>query len=74
MLRLTVISSRNLCGFYSKVTTIRERRLFNLGTEDEEIHCLKEGGVAADARESIWRDTATLATAMDTEFNPFTDV
>ena len=23
------------------------------GTEDEEIHCLKEGGVAADARESI---------------------
>ena len=22
-------------------------------TEDEEIHCLKEGGVAADARESI---------------------
>ena len=31
------------------------------GTEDEEIHCLKEGGVAADARESIGRDTTTLA-------------
>ena len=26
-----------------------------------------KGGVASDARESIWRDTATLATAMDTE-------
>jgi len=24
-----------------------------LGTEDKEIHCLKEGGVAADAREAI---------------------
>ena len=33
-----------------------------LETEDEEIHCLKEGGVAADARESTPRDTATLAT------------
>ena len=46
-------------------------------TEDEEIHCLKEGGVAADARESIRRDTATLATAMDTELeesDPFADV
>ena len=31
------------------------------------IHCLKEGGVAADTRESIRRDTAMLATAMDTE-------
>ena len=36
-------------------------------TEDEEIHCLKEGGVAADARESIRRDTATFATATDTK-------
>ena len=40
--------------------------------EDEEIHCLKEGGVAADAGESIRRDTAT-----DTELkesDPFADV
>ena len=47
------------------------------GTEDEEIHCLKEDGVAADARESIRRDTATLATATDTELeesDPFADV
>ena len=47
------------------------------GTEVEEIHCLKEGGVAADARESIQRDTATLTTAMDTELvesDPFADV
>ena len=47
------------------------------GTEDEEIHCLKEGGVAADARESIWRDTTTLATATDSELeesDPFADV
>ena len=46
--------------------------------EDKEIHCLKEGGVAADARESIRRDTATLAsTATDTELeesDPFADV
>jgi len=48
-----------------------------LGMEDEEIHCIKEGGVAADARESIQRDMATLATATDTkleESDPFTDV
>ena len=38
-----------------------------LGTEDEEIHCLKQSGVAADTRESIGRDTATLATVTDTE-------
>ena len=47
-----------------------------LGTEDEEIHCLKEGGVAADARESIQRDTATLASVTDTELeesDPFVD-
>ena len=35
------------------------------GTEDGEIHCLKEGGVAADARKTIERDTAALATATD---------
>jgi len=41
--------------------------IIKLGTEDEETHCLKEGGEAADGRESIRRDTAMLATAMDTE-------
>ena len=47
------------------------------GTENGEIHCLKEGGVAADARESIWSDTTALATAMDSELDesdPFKDV
>jgi len=42
-------------GYYSRALFIKLR------TEDEEIHCLKQGGVAADARESIRRDTATLA-------------
>ena len=48
-----------------------------LGMEDEEIHFLKEGGVAADARESTRRDTAMLATVTDTELKesgPFADV
>ena len=47
------------------------------GTEDKEIHRLKRGGVAADTRESIRRDTTMLATAMDTELeesDPFADV
>ena len=48
-----------------------------IGWNDEEIHCLKEGGVAADTRESIRRDTTTLATATDTELeesDPFTGI
>ena len=46
------------------------------GTEDGEIHCLKEGGVAADARKTIERDTAALATATELleESDPFADV
>jgi len=47
------------------------------GTEDKEIHRLKRGGVAADTRESIRRDTTTLATATDAELeesDPFADV
>ena len=46
-------------------------------SEDGEIHCLKEDGVAADTRESIWRDTTALATATDSELDesdPFKDV
>jgi len=44
---------------------------------ENEIPCPKEGGVAADARESIRRDTATLAPVMDTkleESHPLADV
>jgi len=48
-------------NYYSRAVFIK------LGTEDEEIHCLKQGGVAADARESIRRDTATLAFVTDTK-------
>lgn len=33
--------------------------------EDEEIHFLKEGGMATDTRKSIQRVIATLATATD---------
>jgi len=65
---LLFISSRNFVqllfesGYYLRAVLIK------LGTEDEEIHCLKQGGVAADTRESIQRDTAMLATVTDTEF------
>ena len=46
------------------------------GTEDGEIHCLKEGGVAADARKTIESEPAALATATDLleESDPFADV
>jgi len=58
-------------GYYSRAAFIK------LGTEDKEIHCLKQGGVAIDARESIQRDTAMLATVTDTELkesDSFADV
>ena len=58
-------------GYYSRAAFIK------LGTEDEDIHCLKQGGVAADARESIQRYTATLATVTYTqleESDPCADV
>ena len=42
------------------------------GTEDDEIHCLK---VAADARETIRTETATLDTADEAEeSDPFADI
>ena len=44
------------------------------GMEDKEIHCLKKGGVATDAREAIRRETATLDTVTLKESDPFTDV
>ena len=55
------------------MASIREQRLLNLGWNP----LPKEGGVVADARVSIQRDIATLATAMDNELeesDPFTDV
>ena len=40
---------------FLRVATVREQRVLNsMNTdrmEDEEIHCLKEGGVCADARD-----------------------
>jgi len=48
-------------SYYSRAAFIKLRM------ENEEIHCLKEGGVAADARESTRRDTAMLATVTDAE-------
>ena len=54
-----------MSGYYSRAVFIK------IWTENEEIPCLKEGGVAADARESIRRDTATLAPVMDTELEDF---
>ena len=77
MLRLLFISSHNFVrllfesGYYSRASFIK------LGMENEEIQCLKQGGVAAGARESIQRDTAILATAMDIELeesDPIADV
>ena len=59
-------------GYYSRAAFIK---LSGIG----KIFCKCKGcrGVAADARESIRRDTATLATATDTELeesDPFADV
>ena len=39
-----------------------------------EIHRLKEGEVTADAREAIYRKTATLDTVELEESDPFADV
>jgi len=66
-------------SYYSRAATIRERLLFEsgyysravfikLGIEDEEIHCLKEGGVAADAREST---RSSAHTSYVTQQQPF---
>ena len=44
-------------------------------TEDDEIHFLKEGEVAEDARETIHTETATLNAADEAEeSDPFTDI
>ena len=45
------------------------------GTEDDEIHCLKEGEVAVDAKETIHTETATLDAAYEAEeSDPFADI
>ena len=47
--------------------------------EDDEIHCLKEGGVADDAGETVKGDTATLYLSASTasleadDVDPFAD-
>ena len=35
------------------------------GSEDGDVHCLKDGGVAEDARVAIDRDTGTLLSCED---------
>jgi len=64
---LPFISSRNFVWLLFESDYYLRAGFIKLGMEDEEIHCLKESGVAADARESIPRDTATLTTVTDTE-------
>ena len=66
--RTLFISSHNFVQLLFESSYYSRAAFINLGTDDEEIHCLKQGGVAADARESIRRDTAMLATVTDTEF------
>ena len=64
-----------------KYTCTKSKDVSTDGTEDDEIHCLKKGGVADDARETAKRDTATLtslslwlATPLETDdVNPFAD-
>ena len=55
-----------LCDFYLLIESGVYLKSHHFhGTEDKEIHCLKESGVAADASEVIRRDIASLATATD---------
>jgi len=75
--QLLFISSRNFVRLLFKSSYYSRAVFIKLGTEDDEIHCLKESGWAADARESIQRGTVMLATAMDTEFeeaDPFAEL
>ena len=65
--RLLFISSCNFVQLLFESSYYSRPAFIKLGTEDEETHCLKQGGVAADARESIRRDTAMLAAVMGTE-------
>ena len=46
-------SAKTLC----KYTRTKSTGVSTDGTEDNEIHCLKEGGVTDDARETAKRDT-----------------
>ena len=41
------------------------------GSEDGDVHCLKDGGVAEDARVAIDRDTGTLLSSEDIETTAF---
>ena len=65
-----------------KYTCTKSTDVSTGGTEDDEIHCLKEGGMADDARETVKRDMATLTSlqlaalpeADDVQVDPFTDI
>ena len=87
--RLLFISSRNFVrllfesGYYSRAAFIKLSGIGKIfckckGFEKSQFYKInRKGGVAADARESIRRDTAMLATATDTELeesDPFADV
>ena len=70
-------------GYYSRAAFIKLSGIGKIfckckGFEKSQFYKInRKGGVAADARESIRRDTATLATATDTELeesDPFADV
>ena len=56
-----VIRSFKACGIYVEID----------GTEDSKIHCLKEGGLAADAATEVTRMTANLATEEMDQGDPF---
>ena len=69
-------SVKTLC----KYTCTKSTGVSTDGMEDDEIHCLKEGGVANDARESGIRHTANptfllLATPPEVDdVDPFADI
>ena len=63
----TIYFIMQFCAASIRERLLYESSIYQTQDEDEEIHCLQEGRVAADACESIRRDTPTLATAMNTE-------
>ena len=75
--RAAFIKLSGISEIFCKCKGFEKSQFYKINRELRCGDCLKEGGVAADARESIRRDTATLATATDTELeesDPFADV
>ena len=68
---MVFIKLRVIGKIFSKCKGFEKSQFYKFNKElwckNEEINCLKEGGMAAEARESIQRDTTTLATATDSE-------